>query len=132
MTEKSVPAAQFLGELNGGIADIDQDNQTVTMSFDIEERFCHTVNIVQGGFQTSMLDAAMTHAAFIFGGNVINVATMEIKVSFLEVANAGKFTCAGTIVKLGRSTGFMSGELFNAEGKLVATASTTAKLVRQQ
>lgn len=120
----------FLNELNGAVDSIDTDHEILRMRFDIDNRFCHSGNVVQGGFVTSMLDSTMTHAAFVFGGEVVNVATMEIKVSFLEPALEGKFICEGKMVKVGGSTGFMSGELFNPEGKLIATSTTTARLVR--
>lgn len=120
----------FLTLLGGEVVAADADAKTCTLSFDVSTDFCHSVNVVQGGFVTSMLDAAMTHAAFACAEPIINVATMEIKVSFLEPALAGKFRAVGHILKEGRSIGFMNGELYDDEGKLIATATTTAKLVR--
>lgn len=90
------------------------------------------MDIVQGGFVTAMLDAAMFHAAFGLHPDITNVATLEIKVSFLEPSRAGRFHCRGRLLKLGRSTGFMEGELFDENGVLTATATTTARLVRSR
>ncbi len=121
---------QFLTMLGGEVIGVDPEAKSCTLAFDVSTDFCHSVNVVQGGFVTSMLDAAMSHAAFTCADAVINVATLEIKVSFLEPALAGKFRAVGHILKEGRSTGFMNGELYDGEGKLIATATTTAKLVR--
>jgi len=120
----------FLEMLGGKVSAIDREARTCTLEFDIGTEFCHSVNMVQGGFVTTMLDATMTHAAFGLLDGVINVATLEIKVSFLEPSHAGRFTAIGRLLKAGKSTGFMTGELYNEAGELTATATTTAKLIR--
>ncbi|MCX2980052.1 PaaI family thioesterase [Halieaceae bacterium IMCC14734] len=101
-----------------------------TIRFDISTDYCHSGDIVQGGFVTAMLDAAMSHAAFALEDNILNIASLEIKTTFLEPSRAGVFNATGKLLKVGRSIGFMSGELFNDDGVLTATATTTAKLVR--
>jgi uncharacterized protein (TIGR00369 family) len=121
---------QFLSLLQGEVLAADVEARTCTMGFTVSTDFCHSVNVVQGGFVTTMLDATMTHTAFACGEPMVNVATMEIKVSFLEPALAGSFRAVGHLIKEGRSTGFMEGKLYDGEGKLIATATTTAKLVR--
>jgi uncharacterized protein (TIGR00369 family) len=120
----------FLKLLRGEVSALDRDAESCTMSFDVSTDFCHSVDVIQGGFVTSMLDAAMTHTAFALSENLANVATLEIKVSFLEPSRAGRFSAVGTMLKVGRSTGFMSGKLYNEAGELTATATTTAKLIR--
>ena len=120
----------FLKLLGGKVSALDRDAASCTMSFDISTDFCHSGDMVQGGFVTSMLDATMTHTAFALSENLANVATLEVKVSFLEPSRAGRFRAVGTLIKIGRSTGFMSGELYNEAGELTATATTTAKLIR--
>jgi uncharacterized protein (TIGR00369 family) len=121
---------QFLSLLSGEVLEVDALSKTCTMGFEVSTDFCHSVNVVQGGFVTTMLDATMTHTAFACAEPVLNVATMEIKVSFLEPALAGNFRAVGHLIKEGRSTGFMEGKLYDGEGKLIATATTTVKLVR--
>ena len=120
----------FLKMLNGRITAVDRDARTCTLEFDIGTEFCHSVDVVQGGFVTSMLDATMTHAAFTVADGVVNVLTLEIKVSFLEASRAGHFSVIGKLLKGGGKTAFMSAELFNGDGELTATATSTAKLVR--
>ncbi len=120
----------FIRMLGGEVIDLNVEKQSCTFEFDVSTDFCHSVDVVQGGFVTAMLDATMSHAAFGLDSSIINVATLEIKVSFLEPSRAGKFRCTGFIRKMGRSTAFMEAELYNGEGQLTATATTTAKLVR--
>ena len=55
----------FLDALGCTIETVDLEKNSCTMSFDIGEHFCHSGNIVQGGFVTSMLDTVCAHATFI-------------------------------------------------------------------
>ena len=120
----------FLDLLCGHVAAVDHTAASCTMHFEISRDYCHSVDIIQGGFVTAMLDAAMSHAAFALVPDITNVATLEVKVSFLEPSRAGRYHAVGYLDRAGRSTGFMSGRLFTADGRLTATATTTARLVR--
>lgn len=124
-------APGFIGLLGGRIIEIDPQNQSCTFEFNISRDYCHSVDIVQGGFITAMLDAAMSHAVFALGDQVTNVASLEIKTSYLEPTRAGRLRAVGRIVKSGYKIGFQEGQLFNADGTLTATASTVSKLSRQ-
>ena len=115
--------------LNSQLVDIDESLQSATLSFDIPLSFCHSGNVVQGGFVTAMLDAALSHSVFSAGRDILNVSTLEIKVSFLRPSFSGKFKSVGKITRIGGSIAFMAGELFDEYGTLTATATTTAKLV---
>lgn len=119
-----------LETLNSEVIDIDLETQTATLHFDIPLSFCHSVNIVQGGFVTAMLDAACSHAAFSSGGEISSVSTLEIKVSFLRPSRSGKFKCTAHITRIGGSIAFLEGQLFDKSGELTATASSTAKLIK--
>jgi uncharacterized protein (TIGR00369 family) len=119
----------FLEMLGGQITGYDATDQRCTLTFEIGNHLCHSVNVVQGGFVTAMLDATMSHNALAMEG-VVNVATLEIKVSFLEPSLAGRFTAISNILKAGKSTAFMTAELYNEAGQLTATATTTARLIR--
>lgn len=102
------------------------------MAFDISTDFCHSVDIIQGGFVTAMLDAAASHAAFALVDGVTALATLEIKVSFLEPSRAGVYRAVGIINRVGQSTAFLSGELYTDDGRLTAMATTTARLIRKK
>ena len=114
--------------LGGYITDVDEG--LCVMEYDISEELCHSTNVVQGGIVTAMLDATMSHAVFANHREVTGLASLEIKVSFLEPSLAGRFTCRGIIRRAGYKISFLEGELYNADGILTATASHTAKLTR--
>jgi uncharacterized protein (TIGR00369 family) len=123
-------APEFIKLLGGKVVEIDIQQQSCTFEFDIGHQLCHSVDIVQGGFVTAMLDATMSHTVFGVHNDVVNVTTLEVKVSFFEPSRAGGFRCVGRLRKIGRKTGFMEAELFNGDGLLTASATSTAKLVR--
>lgn len=122
----------FLDKLGGQVVALDRAAGTCTLSFDISTDYCHSVDIIQGGFVTAMLDAAASHAAFALVDGVTALATLEIKVSFLEPSRAGVYRAVGIINRVGQSTAFMSGELYSDDGRLTAMATTTARLIRKK
>lgn len=123
-------APSFIKMLGGEVSAVDEQAKTCTMTFDVSKEFCHSVDIVQGGFITAIMDAAMSHAVFGIDETVVALSSLEIKTSYLDVTRAGKMAATGRILKLGYKIGFLEAELYNAEGKLSATASSVAKISR--
>ncbi len=122
---------KFIKMLGGTILAVDAEAQTCTFEFNISTDFCHSVDIVQGGFITAMLDAAMSHALFANNpGELANVSSLEIKTSYLAPTRAGRLTVVGKILKATYKTAFLEGSLYNEAGELAATSSSVAKLVR--
>ncbi|MCY3769295.1 MAG: PaaI family thioesterase [Gammaproteobacteria bacterium] len=104
--------------------------QSLRMSFTAVPEFCHSGNIMQGGFVTAMLDASMAFS--LIGLHPEQwVATLEIKVSFIAPGHPGKLEGNGRVVHQGRSIAYLAGEL-SQEGRLVAAATSTVKRVRRQ
>lgn len=121
----------FLNALNSTVLDGNKEQNSASMSFDIPLDFCHSGNIVQGGFVAAMLDAVMVHALFIGAGQVFPTPSLELKVSYLAPSLAGRFRAEGYSVKLGKSIAFLEAKLFEENGELTATASSTVKLIRK-
>ncbi len=92
--------------------------------------FCHTIDIVQDGFITAMLDAAMSHAIFAHDQTISAVSSLEIKTTYLEPTRAGVLTVEDRVIKASYKTAFFEGRILNADGVLTATASSVAKLGR--
>ncbi|WP_157976543.1 PaaI family thioesterase [Parahaliea mediterranea] len=129
INEQLPPCIQVL---HGQVADIDPEAGECEMHFEVSEQFCHSVNVVQGGNVTVMLDAAMANAAFMMADDVVALPSLEIKVSFLAPTLAGPVKAFGKVVKLGGSTAFLEGTLVNGAGEVSARSSSTAKLVRRK
>jgi uncharacterized protein (TIGR00369 family) len=123
-------APHFLGLLGGKVVALDAAIPSCTFEFNVSLDYCHSGDIVQGGFITAMLDAAMSHAVFAVDQNLLNVSSLEIKTSYLEPTRAGRLTAVGTVLKSSYKTAFLEGKLYNSDGLLTATTSSVAKLVR--
>jgi uncharacterized protein (TIGR00369 family) len=122
----------FMSLLNGRVESFDVDQQTATLSFILGENLCHSGDIVQGGFITAMLDAAMSHAMFACDETVVNLSSLEISTSYLEATRPGALTAVGRIVRMSYKTAFLDGQLFDADGRLLATTHSVAKVFRKQ
>jgi uncharacterized protein (TIGR00369 family) len=108
---------------------VNQQAGIVEMAFDATDKLCNKWGGIQGGNVAAMLDDAM---AFAIGLNLdwgqIS-PTLEIKVSMLAPARPGRILAVGRVLRRGRSVGFVEGELYDAEGRLLATGSSTANFV---
>lgn len=108
----------------------DPATRTARAAFTVRREYCHTNGtIAQGGFVTAWLDAAMAHAVLHDTGHASGVVSLEIKVSFLERVGPGEGTVEGRVVRRGKRVAFLEGELYNAEGRLAARATSTGMLV---
>ena len=117
--------------LKGRVLAFAPERRELRMEFDIGVEFCHTVDIVQGGLITAMLDASMAHVVLAVEPAKVRVSSIDITVSFLRPARAGRFIAVGAIVKSGRTVAFLKAELFTDQGELVATATSSAYLTRE-
>ena len=120
------PAMQTLG---GEVLEFDSDKKSAMVRFTAGKSLCNPDDGIQGGFICGMLDAAMANAVFCLLGEVAIVATLEIKVSYLEVSRRGELFARGTIVRSGKTITFLEAELRDADGMLLATASSTARVI---
>jgi uncharacterized protein (TIGR00369 family) len=121
---------ELIGMLGGQLVDFDTDKTACTFEFNISKDFCHSIDVVQGGFVTAMLDVAMSHAVFICHPDIMNVSSFEIKTSYLAATRAGKLRVEGWVIKQSYKTAFMESRLYNENNELTATASSVAKLIR--
>lgn len=89
---------------------------------------CHSGGVVQGGFVTGWIDAAMGHAAIARHGDAVTPMTLELKVSFFAPVRPGRVFAEGWVERAGRRTGFYEGSLKDAAGTVLAKASSTIML----
>ena len=123
-------APGFIRMLGGRIVDVDLEQTTCVFEFNVSKDFCHSIDIVQGGFITAMLDAAMSHAIFAVDQSITAVSSLEIKTSYLAPTRAGCLRVEGRVIKASYKTAFFEGSITNSEGELTATSSSVAKLGR--
>ncbi|MBV9044440.1 MAG: PaaI family thioesterase, partial [Alphaproteobacteria bacterium] len=90
---------------------------------------CHSGGIVQGGFVTGWIDAAMAHVVIAKSGRTLSPLSLEIKISFLQSAKPGRVIAEGWIERMGKTTAFLEGRLLNEQGDVLAKGTSTARLV---
>jgi uncharacterized protein (TIGR00369 family) len=118
--------------LCGRLVDLDRERQNATLEFAANRSMCNPGDGVQGGFVCGMLDAAMAYAVFSMLGEFAIVATLEIKVSYLEITRPGKLRATGSVLRAGKTVTFLEAELHDADGRLLATANSTARVIRNK
>ncbi|MES2033912.1 MAG: PaaI family thioesterase [Pseudomonadota bacterium] len=92
---------------------------------------CHSGGVVQGGFVTGWIDAAMAHAAIAMAGNDIVPMSLELKVSFFAPARPGPVIAEAWVERRGRKTCFFEGRLLDTAGTVLAKASSTIQLAQR-
>ena len=90
---------------------------------------CHSGGIVQGGFVTGWIDAAMAHVVMAATNYEFSPLSLEIKVSFLEAAHPGLVVAEAWIERRGKTTAFLEGRLLDESGKVLAKGTSTVRLV---
>jgi acyl-CoA thioesterase len=89
---------------------------------------CHSGGVVQGGFVTGWIDAAMAHAVIAVLGDDVTPMSLEIKVSFFAPVRPGLVLAEGWIERRGRKTAFLEGRLLDEAGNVLAKGTSTVTL----
>lgn len=106
---------------------LNQAERWVEVAFEAKDDFCNPMGQIQGGYLCVMLDEVMSVAGVVASGMTHVMPTLEMKTSFLRPAMPGQtLRGVGRVVKWGKTIAFTEGELFDAEGRLLAKATGTA------
>ena len=109
------------------IVELDPDGRAI-LEYNAREEMCHSGGVVQGGFVTGWIDAAMAHAATALHGSNVVAMSLELKVSFFAPTRPGLVIAEGWVEKPGRKTEFCEGLLRDSGGKVLAKATSTILL----
>jgi acyl-CoA thioesterase len=101
------------------------DSGRAVLEYAATPGMCHSGGVVQGGFVTGWIDAAMAHAAIALHGGEVTPMTLEIKVSFFAPTRPGKVIAEGWVERHGRRTTFYEGCLKDGDGTVLAKATST-------
>ncbi len=109
------------------IVAVSQAEKSVEVEFDAKpELLLNPMKQVQGGYLCAMLDECMSVACMVASGMTHVAPTAEMKTTFFRPAAPGKLKGIGKVAKWGRTIAFTEGELYDAEGRLLAKATGTA------
>ena len=108
-----------------GIAAIEEGRVEFTCTLD--ESVYNPIGVVHGGLVCTMLDTVAGCAVHTTLPAGVAYTSIELKVSYLRAvhANSGPLTAVGRVVKPGRRVAFAEGEVLDAAGRTVATASSS-------
>ncbi|MGH6752213.1 MAG: PaaI family thioesterase [Bradyrhizobium sp.] len=120
------PSSKLLG---WHLIDARPEEGWVRIGFDGKPDFCNPAGFVQGGILSAMLDDTMGPAVFVMTDGRLYTATITMTVNFLAPARPGKLIGEANVTQLGKTIAFVSGRLMSEDGTVLATATTSARLV---
>jgi uncharacterized protein (TIGR00369 family) len=85
--------------------------------------------VVQGGVITQIADAAMGMSLATMQEDRVWNTTIELKINFLRPAIDGRLRAVGRVVEIKQSLLFGEADVFDEQGRLIATASSTCMAV---
>jgi uncharacterized protein (TIGR00369 family) len=130
--EGRIPPPPIARLLARTIVHVDPERGTAEIAFDAQEGFVNSTGTIQGGMLAAMLDSTMGPAlrARVAGDHV--TPTLEMKINFLRPARPGRLLGRGRVVHQTGSVAFLTGELCNEAGEVIATATATARIQRKR
>jgi uncharacterized protein (TIGR00369 family) len=123
------PAAITLG---WELLSADPERGEIEVRFHAGQQFSNPMGNIQGGFLAAMLDDTLGPALVATLPDGEFAPTLELKVSFLRPAKPGQLIGRGRVVHRGGTIAFLAGDLYDSDGKVVASATATALVVRQR
>jgi uncharacterized protein (TIGR00369 family) len=125
----SLFGSRLIDLLGWRLIDARPDEGWIRAGFIGKEEFCAAGGFVQGGILSAMLDAAMSAAVFAMTHGKMYPPTISMAVHFLAPARPGPITGEARVTQLGKRVAFVEGRLTADDGTLLATASTSVRLV---
>jgi acyl-CoA thioesterase len=90
-----------------------------------EEKHTRIGGFLHGGATASLIDTAMAFAVGSIFGNVTEAVTVDLTIHYLRPIRAGETIAKARVVRSGQRLLTVSADVFDAGGKLSATAIST-------
>src|SRR5215471_4497626 len=106
---------------------VSQAQKLVEVEFEARaEVLLNPMKQIQGGYLCAMLDECMSVACMVASGMTHVAPTAEMKTTFLRPGMPGKLKGIGKVIRWGNRVAFTEGEIYDADGRLLAKATGTA------
>ena len=125
--DRTAPCHHLLGRR---VIRAEHDSGRSELTFEAPEEFTNGMGNVQGGLLAAMLDSVMGAAISTVLAEGERPPTLEMKISFIQPAKVGTIGGTARVVHRGKSVAFVEGELRSASGALLATGTSTARIIR--
>lgn len=117
---KTTPYLKLLG-----IELVEIEPEKVVMSLPMHEKLRQPFGLLHGGATASLIDTATAFAVITQLAEGENAATVDLTVQYLRPHTEGKIVCTAKVLRAGKRLLFLSAEVVNEDGKLIATALST-------
>ena len=105
------------------------------VEWEASEDYCfpsETGYIVHGGMVSTLLDTAMGGACWTLLDMDQVFLTADLRVEFLRATRPGKLRADGRVIRRARRVVFCAGDLFDTQGRLLATGRCTQIILPAQ
>jgi uncharacterized protein (TIGR00369 family) len=96
-----------------------------TFVFDVQPRHKQIHGVVHGGILASLADTAGAIAAYTAVPPGVEIATLELKINYLEPVPGGRVKAEAKVLRSGRNFIVTECEIFNESGVMAAKALMT-------
>src|SRR5690348_4108723 len=97
----------------------------VVFSMRVKPKHKQLHGVVHGGVLATLADTVAAIAAYTTVPKGTNIATVELKINFLEPVPGGRIKAEGRVLRTGRNFVVTECEIFNQSGSLAAKALLT-------
>lgn len=115
----------FLVKLYG--MEVEYTDDECRIGFEVKDFMHNPQGGLHGGVIAFVLDISMGHLLYRKSGPG---ATLEMKVQYLSVARSGRLTCVARFLRQGKSISALRSELLDANGEMIAYATSTWTCLR--
>jgi len=124
-----IPIPPWASQLGWHLIDARPDEGWIRIGFDGKPDFCNAAGFVQGGILAAMAEGTMAAAVFAMTDGKLYCPAISMTVNFLATAKPGPIIGEAKVTQLGRTIAFVEGKLSADDGTLLATATTSARVV---
>ena len=116
----TVPFAQLLGIELEHIG-----SGTATLVLKVRKELTQNQGVVHGGVVASLIDTATAFAIISILPTREKITTVDLTISYLRPVTGGRLKVVAKVLRSGRRLFSVSADVFDRDGKLVATALST-------
>lgn len=108
-----------------GMRLVDMKANEATIQIEMRDELRQPHGLLHGGVTATLIDTAMAFAVITVLEEGEVASTVDLTVHYLRPHTEGAFSSTAKIVRAGKKLLFVSAEVFNEQGKTIATAIST-------
>ncbi|EJN39642.1 hypothetical protein PMI38_00874 [Pseudomonas sp. GM84] len=106
--------------------EVEYDDHTCRVTMPVKDFEFNPQGSLHGGVIATVLDISMGH---LINRHVGPGATLDMNVQYLKPARSGQVVATATFIRQGRQICFVRSEMKDADGALIASATSTWKVL---